>query len=147
MALSAAAIPGQRFILTWNQMNKPTAVIDKSLLQGLLELSATEPELSAQLIAGIKENYQIVITLVLIEEVIVNYVELPIDRKELPRRMLDEILRFYPCWMETPLQLIFREFILKQPISSNLGLEPQMANLVWQTVENPDSRWKSQALA
>jgi len=120
-------------------MIKPTIVIDKNILQGLVELSTTEPELSAHLITTLKEKYQVVITLVLIEEVIVNYVELPSERRELPRQMLDEIIGFHPSWMETPLQLIFREFVSKKSIDASLGLEPQMEKLVWQVVENPDS--------
>ncbi|GEM_PF-1833465 len=120
-------------------MKKPTAVIDKNFLQGIVELSATDSKLSDELIATLTEKYQVVVTLVLIEEVVANYASLPTDQRELPRKMLDRILAFHPCWMETPLQLIFREFILKQNINADLGLAQPMAKLVSHVIENPDS--------
>lgn len=113
---------------------KPSAVVDKTVLQGICELELPRQD-QDKLLELLQQRFDLVVTVVLIEEIIVNYVEAKPDAA----RMLEQIRSFYPFWMEMPFHLIFRELILKENVYLNSQLPPQRAEMFLQAVENPDS--------
>lgn len=117
---------------------KPLAVIDKCLLQGICELP---PGQSDECLGILQAKTEPVVTPILIEETIVSFLEAERAKKPVYQKMLDAIQSFHPCWMEEPLELIFREFILQQDIRLDLGLRvsPQRGRMLFDAVKNPDS--------
>jgi hypothetical protein len=120
---------------------KPLAVIDKSLLQGICELPSGQ---SDDCIGILQAKTEPVVTPILIEETIVSYLYATPANRPLFQKMLSVIQSFYPCWMETPLELIFREFVLQQEILDT-SLNPQMGEMLFDAVKNPDSLWPEAA--
>ena len=118
-----------------SQMSEPqklSAVVDKCLLQGICKLPRPDQD---RLLDLLRERFDLVVTVVLIEEVIVNHIEGKLGAA----RMLELISSFYPFWVEMPFHLIFRELILKENVYLNSQLPPQRAEMFLQAVENPNS--------
>ncbi len=116
------------------QVVKPLAVIDKCLLQGICELP---PEQADECLKILQSKIEPIVTPILIEETIVSYLEAQPDARLVYHRMLDAIQSLGPCWMEEPIELIFRELILQQRISSDLLINSRMYQMLFDTVKNP----------
>jgi len=115
---------------------KPSAVIDNSLLQAICKLSA---ETSDALIHILQRKCHLVATPILIEEIVVSYFRLNNPNKPLFLKMLKMIQEAQPFLMEEPLELIFREFILGEDIRASLQLNNHMARMYWEVIGDPDS--------
>lgn len=115
-------------------LNKP-AVLDMSLLRGVCELPEQQRE---GLLCVLTQSYRLVVTEILIEELFIAYVGGRCDGK-IGKFMMDVLVHLYPNWAASPLELIFRQFILKRDIRTDLKLPPQKASLLLDALRNPDA--------
>jgi len=113
---------------------KPFAVIDNSLLQGICKLPTEKSDVLIQIL---KEKYRVVATPTLVEEIIVSFYERDATEKPALQKMLKAIQEM--LLFEEPLELIFREFILGENIRANFQLNSHMAKMLGDVVGNPDS--------
>ena len=119
-----------------NAAEKPLAVIDKCLLQGTCELPARQ---SDECLAVLQTKADLVVPPILIEETIVSFLEAETDARPVYQRMLGIIQKLRSCWMEEPLELIFRELILQEDIWLDLHVNSEMGQMLFDTVANPGS--------
>lgn len=115
---------------------KPSAVIDKCLLQNICELT---PDESRHLLRVLQARFSLIITPILIQETIVSFFRADTAKKSLFHKMLKAIQEMQPILMETPLELIFREFILRKDIHSDWQPDSDIAEKYWETISDPDS--------
>jgi hypothetical protein len=95
-------------------MDKPTAVIDKSLFHEICRLPAKETRDSIW--DSLTGFYQIFLPLMLVEEVVVNIVKPgDIPRQEI-EMMASNVLQLRPCWMDDVSEYAFRELVERQPL-------------------------------
>ena len=87
-------------------------------------------------LALIKDEYQVVVTPVLIWEVLANRFQRAKDQV-IVGRMREVILGFYPHWIELPLELVFKELVLQETIGPCVGLSPNKADRLYQALLNP----------
>jgi hypothetical protein len=117
------------------RMDKPTAVIDKCLLQ---PICALEDKTRSRFLRFLMEHFTIYATPMLIEETAANYYR-PTRKtpKDLAAKMLGAILRFR--LMEHPLELVYQEVILRRVISTGFDLNPTMAGKYRRWMTDPDA--------
>jgi len=102
-------------------MNKPTAVIDKSLLEPICFFP---DEIRSRCLQFLREHFTIYAPKILIEEVLNNYyVPNSKDRKNVAAKMLLAIRDFH--WMEHPLELVYREAVLGKDVKTGFDLSPE----------------------
>jgi hypothetical protein len=95
-------------------MNKPVAVIDKSLLQAICEQGLQKRNASFK---ALFERYQVVVASVLIEEVWVNLAK-PGGRTPAAalENMIDFLIRQHGSWIAEPLEIAFLELVKGESI-------------------------------
>ena len=104
--------------LSLSSMDKPTVIIDKSLLQPICALPGTR---SKDCLRFLKDNFTIYVPPMLTEEISANYYHpIPDIPKHLAAKMLTAISDFH--WMEHPLELVYQEVVLKRSPSAGFGL-------------------------
>jgi hypothetical protein len=89
-------------------MNKPAAVIDKSLLQAICEQEAAKQSAYYKILS---KHYQVVVTLVLVEEIWVNIAK---PNKKTPPTVLAnmrDFLRLHDSWIADPIEIAFAELV------------------------------------
>ncbi len=103
---------------------KPTAVIDKSLLQPICAIR--DEHRREHCLRFLLENFTIYAPVMLIEEIAANYFQ-PTKKtsKQLALRMLRAASRFH--LIEHPLELIYQEVMLKRDVSKKFELDPVLA--------------------
>ena len=121
-------------------MDKPTVVIDKSLLQPIFQPICGMPDeaRSGRTICFLVDNFTVWAPPMLIEEIAANYYR-PTRKtpKDLAAKMLGTILRFR--LMEHPLELVYQEVILRRAISTGFDLNPTMAGKYRRWMTDPDA--------
>ena len=105
-------------------MNKPTAVIDKCLLQPICAIA--DDSRREHCLRFLMENFTIYAPVMLIQEIAANYYR-PTEKipKELAVTMLKAVRDFR--WMEHPLELIYQEVVLKKDVANDFELHPALA--------------------
>ena len=99
-------------------MTKPTAVIDKSLLEPICSFP---DQTSSHCLRFLRENFTIYAPEILIEEVVTNYYDPnPEPRKTVAAKMLRAISDFH--LMEHPLELVYREVVLGMDVRTGFDL-------------------------
>jgi len=95
-------------------MNKPAAVIDKSLLQAICEQDSKKRSAYFKVLF---EHYQVVVTLVLIEEIWVNLAK---SHGKTPssvlKNMKDFLIQQHDFWIDEPLEIAFSELVKGESI-------------------------------
>jgi hypothetical protein len=112
-----------------------SAIPDLSLLRGICELPEPQPK---ELLGALAQRYQLVIPEVLIEETFVAYVGCGCD-KQVARRIMNALVALQSNWVESPLELIFRELVLGRDIHADAAMSSQKASLLFEAMSNPDS--------
>jgi hypothetical protein len=95
-------------------MDKPTAVIDKSLFHEICKLPSKEVRDS--LWDSLMANYQVVVPLMLLEEVLVNVVRPGDIPAQEVQTMASDILQLQSCWVDDVFEYAFRELVQGQPL-------------------------------
>jgi hypothetical protein len=94
-------------------MNKPAAVIDKSLLQAICEQDSEKRNAYYRILS---KHYQVVVALVLVEEIWVNIAK---PNKKTPPTVLAnmrDFLRSHGSWIDDPLEIAFTELVKGEPV-------------------------------
>lgn len=96
-------------------MNKPTAVIDKSLFQEICALeSDSEREVCWTVLF---ERFQLVVPFVLLEEVLANVARPKDISLPVLKRMRQALLALQPCWIQDVFEIAFAELVEGHPLS------------------------------
>lgn len=97
-------------------MNKPAAVIDKSLLQAICEQQDSEKRNAY--CNAMSKRYQVVVTLVLVEEIWANIAR---PNEKTPPTVLgnlQDFLRLHDSWIADPLEIAFAELIKGESVKT-----------------------------
>lgn len=97
-------------------MQKPTAIIDKSLLQRICEEAPIQRDV---LMGLLRQRYQLIAAFVLVDEVM-NNIAIPPPRKT-PADFADLKIcmdALYPCFMEDVWEMAFEELVLERRIDA-----------------------------
>ena len=93
------------------ETEKPLAVIDKSPMQGIAGLPNDQPK---RCLEALRARYAVVVAFELIEEVLARYVSSAGEVRQTHRRILSVIDDLFPNWLDHPLELVFKQLVLKQ---------------------------------
>lgn len=96
-------------MLSYAKMRKPTALIDKNVLESLSHLPAHERD---PILNALLNNYQVLIPAVLVEEVWTNYLN-PRETTDpnVVKVMRDMVLALRDCWLVDEWELMFEELV------------------------------------
>jgi len=95
-------------------VNRPTAVIDKSILQAICEQPRAELDECFNMLLG---RYVLVVPSILVEEVWVNLASpSPTKRPEVAENMVACLLHLQDAWIAEPLDIAFAELVKREPI-------------------------------
>ncbi len=95
-------------------VNRPTAVIDKSMLQAICGQSPDKLDACFNTLFG---RYVLVVPSILVEEVWVNRANpSPGKPREVVENMVECLVHLRDAWIEEPLEIAFVEMIERQPI-------------------------------
>jgi hypothetical protein len=119
-------------------MNKPSAVIDKSLFHELCKI----PDSNARenLWQELHNNYQLVVPLILIEETVANAVQPGTKPTSEVQRLVDEVASHSSCWLEDMYEIAFAELVGGKPLSTLPALSHPVASEILQL------RWDDESL-
>ena len=114
----------------FRQMNKPSAVIDKSLFHELCK----HPDVKKRerMWHELHLKYQLVIPPSLIEETVVNAVApgtKPVDEIE---RLIEQVVQHHPCWLDDVYEIAFRELVSRTPLNTLPALAEPVAAEIFQ---------------
>ena len=91
--------------------NKPRAVIDKSLLQGICALPDDGNKCCFEVL---KDRYDVTVAFELIEEVLARYIGSTGEVRYTHQRLLSVIQDLLQNWMEHPAELVFKQLVQKE---------------------------------
>jgi hypothetical protein len=95
-------------------MNRPTAIIDKSMLQAICEQTADALDECFNTLLG---RYVLVVPSILVEEVWVNLANpSPTKRPEVAENMVACLLHLQDAWIAEPLDIAFAELVKRESI-------------------------------
>lgn len=135
--MSASLGQGARLVLLCPLVNKPTAVIDKSLFQEICALESGAAQDSCWNV--LLDRYQLVIPVVMVEEVLVNAVVPGRKDKEVIKTMCRELLRFQSCWMDDVHEIAFAELVDNRPLQKlPAPSEILVARMLGLQLDDPD---------
>jgi len=96
-------------------MDKPAAVIDKSLLQAICEQDAEKRSAYYKILSN---HYQVVVTLVLVEEIWVNIAKPNEKTPPTVLANLQDFLRLHDSWIADPLEIAFAELVKGESVKT-----------------------------
>jgi len=95
-------------------VNRPTTVIDKSMLQAICEQPPAKLDTCFKLLLG---RYVLVVPSILVEEVWVNLASpSPAKRPEVTENMVECLLHLQNAWIAEPLDIAFAELVKRESI-------------------------------
>jgi len=106
---------------------KPTAIIDKSFLHEVSELSHQERK---DVWRAILDKYILVVPFILLEEILVNAINPGTVPKGHIQMMVTDVIQLRPFWMDDIVEYAFRELILGHPITKLIGVPKDMQRML-----------------
>src|ERR1700694_5155891 len=108
------------------EMNKPSAVIDKSLFHELCKIPDTKA--SEAIWHQLHHKYQLVIPLILSEETVVNAVTPGTKALAEVQRLVDQVAAHSSCWLEDMYEIAFSELVEGRPLTAPPPLADPVAS-------------------
>jgi hypothetical protein len=110
-------------------MDRPTAIIDKSLLQRICDPT----ENTDKHMESLRQTYRLIAPLILHEETLDNLIQPPKDK---PSAVFSEMLRrvreIHPCWMDDVFEISYREVVLGKSLDLMPWLGEEDQRFLWE---------------